>query len=106
MVLRQMVKSTIYQQVILIDGDITNNHYSNLRWLPRGVNSSIRHNKGRGVQNHESKLTDSDVVEICNLLRCSVSLNAIARQYNVSKSTISLIRRKKTWKHISLSYSW
>jgi len=29
-----------------IDGNITNNHFTNLEWMERGKNSSIRLNKG------------------------------------------------------------
>ena len=31
-----------------IDGNILNNHYSNLEWIERSTNSSIRKNKGQG----------------------------------------------------------
>lgn len=41
-----------------IDGNILNNHYTNLEWMERSVNSAIRNNKGRGIQNHEVKLTN------------------------------------------------
>lgn len=51
-----------------IDGNIKNNYYLNLRWLERGVNSSIRKNKGIGEENSQAKLTKNQVKEICDLL--------------------------------------
>lgn len=89
-----------------IDGNINNDYYLNLQWLPRSINSSSRRNKGCGTQNHEAKLSETDVIEICSMLCDSVSLSTIAHRYNVSKSTISNIRRRKTWKHICHTYSW
>ena len=51
-----------------IDGNKLNNNYTNLRWVERGVNSSIRKNKPIGTKNGKSVLTDEQVEEICNLL--------------------------------------
>lgn len=90
-----------------IDGNILNNHYLNLRWLERGINSSIRKNTGLGELNHEAKLTEKEVKEICDLLMLNnLSLTQIAQKYNVQKSTISKIKRKKNWKYIAEKYSF
>lgn len=90
-----------------IDGKILNNYYKNLRWLERGVNSSIRKNTGLGELNHEAKLTEKEVEEICDLLMLNnLSLTQIAQRYNVQKSTISNIKRKKNWKYITEKYSF
>ena len=67
-----------------IDGNIKNNHFSNLEWLERSINSSIRKNKGQNELNHEAVLTESDVEEICNLLiTTELSLIEIGNMYNV-----------------------
>lgn len=88
-----------------IDGKILNNYYKNLRWLERGINSSIRKNTGLGELNHEAKLTEKEVKEICDLLMLNnISLTQIAQKYNVQKSTISNIKRKKNWKYITEKY--
>ena len=90
-----------------IDGDINNNHFTNLRWLERGDNSSIRKNKGVGAQNHEAKLTDGQVEEICNLLiETDLSFQQIANMFNVDKSTINNIKQHKNWKHITTKYDF
>lgn len=86
------------------DGNVLNNHYSNLRWMERGVNSSIRKNKGTGSQNHEAKLDEHDVVRILELLQeGKLSFKQIGTIFGVTKSTINNIARGKTWKHVSSS---
>ena len=83
------------------DCEILNNHYTNLRWIERSINSAIRENKGVGSQNHEAKLDERKVVEILKLLSdCKYSLKQIGDMFGVSKSTISNISRGKTWKHV------
>ena len=100
---KDMVDATVDH----IDNDKTNDYYLNLRWLPRDVNSSIRGNKGIGEQNHEAKLTERQVIEICNLMLISqLSLSEIGYLYGVDKSTISNIKRKVTWKHLTKDYNF
>lgn len=90
-----------------IDSNIKNNYYKNLEWIERSKNSSIRKNKGQGSLNHEAKLNEQDVIEISNLLLyTNLSLNDIAKKYQVSKSTVYNIQAKKTWKHITKDYDF
>ena len=89
-----------------INSKILDNHYSNLEWIERSKNSSIRKNKGIGSMNHEAILNEKDVDEICNLLiNTHLSYKEIGDIYNVEKSTISNIKQRKTWKHITNNYS-
>ena len=82
-----------------IDGNILNNHYTNLEWMERSVNSAIRNNKGRGIQNHEAKLTNEQVNKICNLLvTTELTLGEISEMYNIGKSTLSRIQRQQDGK--------
>ena len=90
-----------------IDGNRTNNYYKNLRWIERKVNSSIRKNRGIGENNHEAILTEIQVIEICELImQKQFTLQQIANKYNVDKSTISNIKRKKSWKHLTKFYNF
>ena len=90
-----------------INGNIFDNNYRNLRWMERGINSSIRRNKGVGEQNHEAKLTEEQVIEICEMLiQNKKSLKEIADLYGVEKSTISNIKRKKSWRHLTKCYNF
>ena len=90
-----------------IDGNILNNHYSNLEWMERGKNSSIRKNRGQGMTNHEAKLNENQVHEICDLLvNSNLTLEEIGKRYNVEKSTIGNIYRGKNWKNITKEYDF
>lgn len=92
-----------------IDGKILNNYYKNLRWLERGENSSIRkiRAKSKGELNHEAKLKEKEVIKICELLiENKLTLKEIGKLFNVSKYTISNIKRKANWQHITNKYSF
>lgn len=90
-----------------IDGDNCNNHYSNLEWMERGENSSIRNIKPKGELNGQHILTEKNVIEICELiLEGKLPLVEIGRRFNVHKSTISNIKRKKAWIHITKDYNF
>ena len=79
-----------------IDGNIENNHISNLEWMERSTNSSIRKNKGQGNKNSQAKLNEKQVYEILNLLsKNKNTYKEIGDKYNVSKYTISNISRGK-----------
>lgn len=88
-----------------IDNNIVNNYFKNLRWMERGTNSSIRVNKGVGEKNSEARLTNQNVIEICELLvEDKLTLKEIGEKYNVSKYTINNIKRKVSWRHITNNY--
>ena len=88
-----------------IDGEKLNNYYKNLEWIERGVNSSIRFNKGAGELNHEAKLKEKDVENICDLLlNTNMTFEEIAKIFDVKKSVISEIKRQKKWTYITLKY--
>lgn len=89
-----------------IDGCRTNNHFSNLRWIERSTNSSIRQNKGQGELNHEAILKEKDVHKICKMLSDGMSLSTIASIFGVKRSTINNIRRRKAWTYITNQYLW
>lgn len=89
------------------DGNILNNHFSNLEWLERSKNASIRFHKGEGQSNSQSKLTEKEVIEICELLLTTqLTCQEIANIYSVTLSTIYNISKKKTWKSITNNYDF
>lgn len=68
-------------------------------------NMNDRENKGRGArlngENHgSSKLTEKQVLEIRELGERGSTHISIAEKYNVNRSTIGLIIRRKNWNHI------
>lgn len=59
--------------------------------------------KQKGELNHASKLLESQVLEIIYLIEnTEITQSEIAKIYNVTFQTISSIKRKKIWSHISL----
>ena len=90
-----------------IDGNKLNNHIDNLEWLEATINASIRKNKGNGINNSQSKLTENEVKLICELLiNTDLTLTEIGEKFNVGPSTISAIKTKKTYKTITTNYDF
>lgn len=89
-----------------IDGDIENNHYSNLRWLERGINTAIRKNKPIGELSGHNKITERQAIEICERLQNNESVTSIAKSFNISKGIVSSIKTRKSWIHISDKYTF
>ena len=90
-----------------IDGNILNNHYTNLEWIERGTNASIRFNRGEGSNNSSAKLTEDQVIEICELLvDTNLSYDEICAQYGIGKSTLSSIKNQRSWKNITSNYDF
>lgn len=86
------------------DGRRLNNNLRNLRWCTRAENHADKKLHGTqqvGQKNGNSKLKQSDVVEI---LKHPISTNKseLARKYKVSPVTISRILTRQIWKHVNL----
>lgn len=54
----------------------------------------------RGSAHKNSKLTDSDVIEIRKLLAEGVVQRKIAERFNVTQTVVSLVARRRTWSHV------
>ena len=88
-----------------IDGNILNNHYTNLEWMERAENSRKRIHIAKGSLNGTAILNEDDVEKICELLISSnMSFDEIGILFNVEKSTVSNIKRGRNWKSISKKY--
>jgi hypothetical protein len=88
-------------QVNHIDGDKENNAKSNLEWSSGSDNEKHAHRTGlktgRGSSNSNAKLTAEDIHQI----RASTETpTQIAERYDVSRSTITNIIKRKTWIHV------
>lgn len=58
---------------------------------------------GLGEKHHKSKLTDDDIHQIRILYDeriNTLSLTDIARKFDITKSNVVLIGKRKTWKHV------
>lgn len=92
-----------------IDGDKTNNHYSNLEWCTVKHNNHEAYKNNlipnlKGVLNGRSLLTEGDVHEICRLLESGYSVKDVCGLTKASRQQVSHIKYKNTWKHISCLY--
>jgi len=99
------------------NGVKTDNALTNLEWaspaansahavatglMPSGERSSRRlyaSSYPRGERHPQSKLTEDAVRDI---LSSSLTQDAMAAKYGVSQRTISVIRQRKTWRHIAM----
>lgn len=82
------------------DGVKTNNHLRNLRYATRKENGADRILHGtsnKGMRNPVSKLTDSDILKIRTDNRVQ---QIIAKEYGVSQTLISQIKRFVIWSHV------
>lgn len=92
-----------------LDFNKANNHHSNLEWVTGKENK--RHaivndrfgakQKMLGSKNHRSKLKEEDV-KVIKSLKGVMKSNQLAKQFDVSTTTINTIWRDKVWKHVQL----
>lgn len=87
-----------------LDGNPQNNSLSNLTWGTHleNMDDMVRHGHCcNGEKSHHAKLTDAEVLAIRDIKTyLGWSHNRVAKFFNVSKSTVSLISLRKTWTHI------
>lgn len=82
------------------DGEPANNRVSNLRWGTAKSNQNDRVAHGtssRGDGNGAARLTETQVRDIREDFRKHYE---IAESYGVDRSTIGLIKSRKTWSHV------
>lgn len=90
-----------------IDGDKMNNRASNMEWVTRSENALHAIRIGlwdgpkcalRGEASHLAKLSETEVRAI---REARGSQTLIAARFGITQSTVSHIRLRKSWKHIS-----
>lgn len=90
-----------------IDGNKTNNNYTNLEWMERSINSKIRFITAKEEHNGAAKLTYDKVHQICQLLAdTNLTTQEIGDKLNISKSAINNILSGRHWKSISSQYDF
>jgi hypothetical protein len=91
------------KQVNHIDGNKSNNHFSNLEWCSNRENQIHAHKIGlkkNGNQLWNGKFSKEDIKIIFDMKKGGVLQYIIASQFRVSKGTISEILNGKRYKYI------
>ena len=89
-------------QVNHINGVKSDNRLENIEWNTRSENQKhsikigLRHT--RGEKNSQSKLSEKNILDIFNDKRL---YKEISKEYNISISTVSDIKRGYSWTHIT-----
>lgn len=87
-----------------IDSNRLNNNLENLEWCTQSENMLHAVKFGnmqiRGELNYRAKLREKDVFIIKKRLLANEKIVEIARDYGVSATAISLIKRKVNWKYL------
>lgn len=55
----------------------------------------------RGSKNNKAKLTEEKILEILEMIEKKISIDSIAKIYQVHRSTIERIKYKESWKHVT-----
>lgn len=88
-----------------IDGNKLNNSVENLEYITARANVSHARTTGllsvKGTRNIKAKLSDSDVRAIRKMYAGGMTQVQLASIYDVNQTTVSLIVRRKGWKHIA-----
>ena len=106
------IQNSENMQVNHKDGNKQNNNIKNLEWVTNMENMqhAIKNNlakKARGEKAGCVKLTEKEVLEICDLLQSGTdSLAQIGEKYGVTKYCIFDIKRKRSWAWLTKDYKF
>ena len=82
-----------------INCDRADNRASNLRWLSVAENRA-RIRRPKGELNSQSVLSEGHVAAIRQRVAAGATHAAVAAEFNVSRSNVSMISGRKTWAHV------
>lgn len=87
------------------DGDKKNNCVDNLEWNTAQENMRHAHDTGlkhglKGEKAYQSKLSNSEVLQVRSLNLIGFTNRELARDFNISEAAMSKILRKKTYTNI------
>jgi hypothetical protein len=102
------IENSHEMEVNHINGDKANNTLANLEWMTRRENMLHAHftikswaeTQVRGEKSPHAKLTEEAVRQIRRMKEEGVSMKAMAKQFNVSPTSILYALRRITWAHV------
>lgn len=85
------------------DGNKSNNNVRNLEWVTKSENQIHAYQNGlnqarKGAKSNFSKLSKKEIEEIFLLKKQGLTQLEISKKFNCTRSNISYILNKKTWK--------
>lgn len=86
------------------DGDKSNNHISNLKWMTHHEN--ITHAITNGLIKNRTSLTEPIVRQVCDLIVNGESVRKIADILGLKLTTVEGIKNKYNWTNISDEYTF
>lgn len=95
-----------YKEVNHIDGNKTNNHYTNLEWCSRSQNAQHAYDNGlisynKGEDCYQAILKENEIIEMRDLFDSGImSCKELAEKYNRPYMTIYYVIKRKSWKHV------
>lgn len=97
--------SSEHDQIIHVDYNKKNNHFSNLKWVTREGLAEHR----RGDENYNtkkirnSKLTESDVIRLKKMLkRGTMKPYHLAKEFGITHTQLNRIKNGENWQHITV----
>jgi hypothetical protein len=80
----------------------TNPNHLEIGTIKENIRDSVDAGRNaRGSRNNKAKLKENDVINIQRMIEEKITNEEIAKNYNVSKSTIECIKYKRSWKHVN-----
>lgn len=95
-------------QVNHIDGDKSNNHFSNLEWSTARDNIIHAFELGLKPEGSESwftELSEEIIHQVCKLLSEGVPNTEVVKVTGVTRGVVSKIKTGKSWKSVSKQYN-
>jgi len=87
-----------------IDGNLKNNHVSNLEWHTRETlnekHSELYKGKKAKINQRNSKLKESDIGLLKSMLEKGVVQSKIAKMFCLSEMQVTRIKRGENWGHV------
>ena len=88
-----------------INGVKTDNRIANLELVTHQENVAHRDRLGlrkapKGMESHQSKMTDDDVRLIRTLRKCGLGKDRIAKIIGINRSTVGNVIHRGAWKHV------